>query len=177
MKTNLKSKALISLVCLVVALSSFIACGGSTGNKAPSGSTTTTGGSSSSGDTVSITVVPSTASVVANNTQLFGATISGATNTTATWQVNGVTGGNNALGTISSSGLYTAPAVSATTTFTVTAISNDDSTKSATAFVTVSPASTGGDPPAGRGNNYSDQRQRGCEADATVQRDRERNHE
>ena len=144
MKTNLKSKALIPFVCLLVALSSLIACGGSTGNKAPSGSTTTTGGSSSSGDTVSITVVPSTASVVANSTQLFDATISGASNTTATWQVNGVTGGNSTLGTISSSGLYTAPAVSATMTFTVTAISNDDSTKSATAVVTVSPASTGG---------------------------------
>ena len=81
------------------------------------------------------------------------------------------------MGTISSSGLYTAPAVSATMTFTVTAISNDDSTKSATAVVTVSPASSRRYSSAGCGNNYSDQRQRGCEADATVQRDRERNHE
>ena len=145
MKTNLKSKALIPFVCLV-ALSSLIACGGSTGtNAAPPSATSPTGGSSS-GDTVSITVVPSTASVVANSTQLFDATISGASNTTATWQVNGVTGGNSTLGTISSSGLYTAPAVSATMTFTVTAISNDDSTKSAIAVVTVSPASTGGTP-------------------------------
>jgi Protein of unknown function (DUF1565) len=141
-----KNKALIFHISLLVGLSCLIACGGSTSSNAAPSSTTTspTGGSSSSGDTVSITVVPSTASVVANNTQLFDATVSGASNTTATWQVNGVTGGNSTLGTISSSGLYTAPAVSATMTVTVTAISNDDSTKSASAVVTVSPASTGG---------------------------------
>jgi len=145
MKTNLKSKTLIPFVCLLAALSLLIGCGGSTGsNAAPSSTTSPAGGSSPSEDTVSITVVPSTASLVANNTQLFDATISGASNTTATWQVNGVTGGNSTLGTITSSGLYTAPVVSATMTVTVTAISNDDSTKSANAVVTVSPASTGG---------------------------------
>ncbi len=120
---------------------------------------------------MSITVVPSTASVVANNTQLFDATVSGANNTTATWQVNGVTGGNSTLGTISSSGLYTAPAVSATMTFTVTAISNDDSTKSASAVVTVSPAIHRRHAPAGCGHHYSDQCQFGCEEDEAVQRD------
>ncbi len=147
MKTNSKSKALRPFVCLLVALSSFIACGGSTGNKTPSGSTTTTGGSSSLGETVSVSITPTTAGVIVGNTQQFSATVSGATDSAVTWQVNGVTGGNSSLGTISSTGLYTPPVVSAALSVTITAISNDDSSKSASAAVTVSPAPTGSSQP------------------------------
>jgi len=55
-----------------------------------------------------------------------------------TWQVNGVTGGNATVGTISSSGLYTAPGVVPNpATVTVTAVSQADATKSAAAQVTI----------------------------------------
>jgi hypothetical protein len=92
---------------------------------------------------VSITVTPTTASVVAGKTQQFSATVSGTTNTAVTWQVNGVTGGNSVVGSISSAGLFTAPQVSSTTSVTVTARSNYDNTKYANAAVTIS-SSTGG---------------------------------
>ena len=40
----------------------------------------------------------------------FTATVTGTTNTAVTWSVNGVAGGNSTVGTISTSGAYTAPA-------------------------------------------------------------------
>jgi 6-phosphogluconolactonase (cycloisomerase 2 family) len=87
---------------------------------------------------VTVTVAPATASVVTGATQQFTATVANATNTAVTWQVNGVAGGNATTGTISSGGLYTAPAsVPSPAAVTVTAVSQADSTKSGTASVTV----------------------------------------
>jgi len=92
---------------------------------------------------LTVSVSPSTASVTTGATQQFTATVTNATNTAVTWQVNGVAGGNATVGTISSGGLYTAPAsVPAPATVTVTAVSQADSSKTATASVTVTaPAS------------------------------------
>jgi uncharacterized protein (DUF1800 family) len=54
----------------------------------------------------------------------FSATVLNASNTSVTWQVNGVTGGGSAIGTISSSGLYTSPATIPTPDpLTITAVS------------------------------------------------------
>src|SRR5437016_4923274 len=72
--------------------------------------------------------------------QQFTATVLNTSNTAVTWQVSGVTGGNATVGTISSSGLYTAPAVVPNpATVTVTAVSQADPTKSASAQVTNTP--------------------------------------
>src|SRR5436305_1348966 len=86
---------------------------------------------------VSVTISPILATVAARGTQQFTATVQNTSNTAVTWQVNGVTGGNATVGTISSSGLYTAPASPATVT--VTAVSQADTTKSASAQVTITP--------------------------------------
>src|SRR5216117_2738657 len=86
---------------------------------------------------VSVTISPILATVAAGGTQQFTATVQNTSNTAVTWQVNGVTGGNATVGTISSSGLYTAPASPATVT--VTAVSQADTTKSASAQVTITP--------------------------------------
>lgn len=59
--------------------------------------------------TVSVTVSPAKASLAPNATQQFSATVSGAADQKVVWLVNGVRGGAPALGTISASGLYTAP--------------------------------------------------------------------
>ena len=91
---------------------------------------------------VSIAVSPTTASVVASKTQQFGATVGGSSNTAVTWKVNGVSGGNGSTGTISSSGMYTAPAATSKMSVTVSAVSNADTSKSASAAVTVTPATT-----------------------------------
>ncbi len=101
------------------------------------GSSNTTS-TSSTPAAVSVTVGPPTASVTIGATQQFTATVTNATNTAVTWQVNGVAGGNATVGTISSGGLYTAPAsVPSPATVTVTAVSQADSSKTATASVTV----------------------------------------
>jgi 6-phosphogluconolactonase (cycloisomerase 2 family)/uncharacterized protein (DUF58 family) len=87
---------------------------------------------------ITVTVVPNSANVAVNGTQQFTATVTGTANTAVTWQVNNVTGGNATVGTISGSGLYTAPAsVPNPAAVTVKAISNADNTKSGTAGVTV----------------------------------------
>ena len=87
---------------------------------------------------VSVTIAPLSAAVATGGTQQFSATVQNTSNTAVTWQVNGVTGGSATVGTISSSGLYTAPgAVPNPATLTVTAVSQADPTKSASALVTV----------------------------------------
>src|ERR1700760_3235325 len=59
----------------------------------------------------SVTVSPATANVQEAAQQQFTATVMNTSDTNVTWQVNGVTGGNATVGTISGTGLYTAPAV------------------------------------------------------------------
>lgn len=97
------------------------------------------GGKKSSTTTgVSITISPTTASVAGATTQQFTATVTGSTNTAVTWEVNGGTGGDAINGTISTTGLYAAPAVlPTTTTVSVTAVSQADTTKIAVAIVTL----------------------------------------
>lgn len=105
-----------------------------------------------SAQVVAVTVSPVAASVqAATGTLTLVATVTGATDTSVTWQVNGVTGGNATVGTITTAGVFTAPAtIPAQPTVTVTAISNADKTKSATAVLTITatpPPTIGGTPP------------------------------
>ena len=86
---------------------------------------------------ITVAVSPKTASVVTGLTQQFSATVTNSSNTSVTWQVNNVTGGNATAGTISGTGLYTAPATVPSGAVTVTAVSVADNTKSDTAAVTV----------------------------------------
>lgn len=58
---------------------------------------------------VGVSISPSNIILPAGATQQFTATVTGQTNPTITWSVDGVSGGNSAVGTISNSGLYTAP--------------------------------------------------------------------
>ena len=88
---------------------------------------------------IAITISPTSATVAAGATQQFQATVTGSSNTTATWQVNGVAGGNSQSGTISATGLYTAPSPSQPLQVTVTAVAAADTSKTATAAVTVNP--------------------------------------
>jgi len=88
---------------------------------------------------VSVTISPTSATVRVSKTTPFTATVQNTANTAVTWRVNGVTGGNSTVGTISASGLYKAPgAVPSPATVTVTAVSVVDLTTSANAAVTIS---------------------------------------
>ncbi|MGO9454291.1 MAG: hypothetical protein ACLQDV_25075 [Candidatus Binataceae bacterium] len=84
---------------------------------------------------ISFTVTPSTATVDPSATQQFTAAIQGSTETTFSWSVDGVAGGNATTGTISTSGLYTAPGMLGA--HTVTATTTTAPSVSAGASVTV----------------------------------------
>jgi hypothetical protein len=88
---------------------------------------------------ISVGVSPATASVHVGGTQQFTGYAVGSTNNAITWQVNGVSGGGTATGTINAMGLYTAPATLPMTgnTVTITAVSQADQTKSASSAVTL----------------------------------------
>jgi serine protease len=99
---------------------------------------------------VAVSVSPATASVQTGMTQVFAAAVSGSSNTSVMWSVNGVAGGNAMVGMISASGVYTAPAtVPSPAMVMVTAVSAADSTKSGSAQTTVmTPATASGSNPA-----------------------------
>jgi hypothetical protein len=82
-----------------------------------------------------LSLTPSTATINASATQQFDATIQGFTNASVTWSVNQVSGGNSTVGTISASGMYTAPAQGGS--YTITATSSADTSVTATATITV----------------------------------------
>ena len=116
----MKSRLLLS----ILSLSLLVACGGG-----KSKSTTPTSST--------VAVSPTTASVPTNTTAQFSATVSNSSSGVF-WLVNGVIGGNLTVGTINTSGLYTAPAtVPNPATVTITATSLSDSSQSGTATVTL----------------------------------------
>ncbi len=87
---------------------------------------------------MSVSVSPTTANVRAGAARTFAAAVTGSTDQGVTWSVNGVAGGNSSVGTISSSGVYTAPAaVPNPNTITVTATSQADASASGSSAVTL----------------------------------------
>jgi hypothetical protein len=102
-----------------------IACGGG-------------GGSASVGTPVAVSISPTSARLQEGATLQFTATVTGTSNTAVTWSVNDVTGGNSTVGTVSTTGLFTAPgAIPSSNPVTVKATSQADTTKSASASVTI----------------------------------------
>ena len=87
---------------------------------------------------ISVTVTPATSSVVLGNQVTFTAAVTNTTNPSVSWSVGGIAGGNSALGTITSTGIYTAPVdLPPTAAVLVTATSQADATKSDSAGVTI----------------------------------------
>ncbi len=99
------------------------------------------GSGAASQQNIAVTATPSTATVPLSGTQQFtasetknGQTIPAQVN----WSVNGVAGGNASVGTVSATGLYTAPSsIPTQTTETVTATAQIDPTKTATDSLTI----------------------------------------
>ncbi len=91
-----------------------------------------------SGSPVKITTSPTSANVPVNQSQQFTVTVTGSSNTAVTWSVSGIGCAGPSCGTVSSSGLYIAPATApAPATVNVTATAQADPTRSATSVVTV----------------------------------------
>jgi len=96
------------------------------------------GGGSTPPPAIGISVSPSTVTLSPGSSQVFKATVINTTNTTVTWQVNNINGGNAKVGTISTFGVYVAPPTEPTPpTVNVKATSQADTTKSARALVTI----------------------------------------
>ena len=87
---------------------------------------------------VAVSVSPTSASVVTRAKQQFTPTVTGTANTAVNWSLSGAGCSGVACGTITSTGLYTAPpTVPSPATVTVKVTSQADTTKSANATVTV----------------------------------------
>ncbi len=87
---------------------------------------------------LTVTVYPATVSVSEGSMQQFTATVRNSSYTTVTWLVNGIAGGNSTVGTISNSGLYTAPEIVPNpAVVTVTATLRPYANSSGNALVTI----------------------------------------
>ena len=96
---------------------------------------TAAGGSISAIIPVAVGLTPAAVSLQESQTQQFTATVTGATNTAVNWSLS------PNVGTVSATGLYTAPAsLSAPQTVTITATSAADTSKVATALILLQPA-------------------------------------
>ena len=119
----------LSLLALALfETTALVACAGTVGRDGPSPATPPS--------SITMSIQPASASLFLGQAQQFQAAIGGTSNASVNWEVNGVAGGNSTLGTISSSGLYTAPAIlPANPAVTIAAVSAADSTDSASASV------------------------------------------
>jgi hypothetical protein len=108
-----------SLFCALILPS----CGSTSGNPVGPG-------------TVLVAIQPASASILLGETQPFAANVTGAANTSVVWNVNGAIGGSPVIGTISASGVYTAPAVlPSPPSVTVSAVSQANAEASASGIV------------------------------------------
>ncbi len=82
----------------------------------------------------SVTVSPKVAAITLSQTQQFTATVPGGG--AATWSIDGVAGGNNSVGIISSSGLYTPGTAAGVHTAVATSVANSSESGSAMVAVT-----------------------------------------
>jgi hypothetical protein len=106
-------------------------CQGITGQVAASAAPSTS-------DSISVNLTPGTGSVLLGNAMSLTPTVSNATNTGVIWTVAGVPGGNSTVGTISASGIFTAPqSLPVPATEVVQAASAADVTKTASATITI----------------------------------------
>jgi len=88
---------------------------------------------------VSVTVTPPTVQLLVGHQQQFSASVAGTSNGAVTWSVSGPGCSGASCGSVTSTGVYTAPAKQASPpTVFVTATSNSNPSKSASATVTLS---------------------------------------
>lgn len=87
---------------------------------------------------VSVSVAPASATVQTGSAQQFQATVTASANQAVTWKVNNTAGGDSTVGTISATGLYTAPATApALGSVIVSAVCAADGVSQGTAVVAI----------------------------------------
>lgn len=121
-------RLVVALFCSLAFLIVLEGCGGNNSSTSPPPPP----------QSVTVLVSSSSSSVLLGNTQQFTAAVTGTSNTAVTWSVNGVSSGNSTVGTIASTGLYTAPQdLPNPTNVTIQAISQANSTASGNAILTI----------------------------------------
>ncbi len=115
----------LAAVLILSVAAGFVGCGG--------------GGSSTP---ITVTVSPASASLTQSQTQQFAANVTGTSNTGVTWSL-----ASGSAGTISASGLYTAPStISGMETVTVIATSSANTMDTGSATITLNPKTLSGSP-------------------------------
>src|SRR5271167_838624 len=138
-QTEEQMRRSIEILLIPALLLSIAGCSGLSDVKQPSG------GGGGGSQPSSVTVSPAAQTLQPFSTQTFTATISGTSSSAVTWQVNGVAGGSQTTGLISSGGVYSAPykiapsliPANAPVTVTVTAVSQANPTVTGSATVTL----------------------------------------
>ncbi|MGC2370606.1 MAG: hypothetical protein WA474_16175 [Candidatus Sulfotelmatobacter sp.] len=125
------SKVFAGFVAFAVAFT-LASCGG------------TSNPTTSQSSNVTVSLNQSSMNVAVGATAQFTATVQNTTNTAVSWSVDGVSGGSATTGTISGSGLYTAPAAAGSHKVTATSVAETSASASAAvtvvAFGAISPA-------------------------------------
>ena len=123
---NLRFRGLVLATAFALGVTIFInGCGSSTG------------GNSTQQQQPSVTI-SGASQVRLGSTDSFTVTVTNLTNSSVTWKVNGIAGGNSTVGTISVAGVYTPPStIPATNTVTVSAVSVASPTVYGTAPVSI----------------------------------------
>jgi len=120
----MEMKQTVLLAATLCAVATLEACGG--------------GASYLTTNPLTVTVSPATATVQTGAMQQFTATVANGSQPTITWLVNGIVGGNSTVGTITATGLYTAPdMVPNPAVVTVTATLRPYANSSGDALVTI----------------------------------------
>lgn len=115
----------LCLLALLAVQTWALGCGGVQSSGSPS---------PPSPQSIAVTVTTTSNSVLLGNSLTFTATVTNTTDPTVSWSVSGVAGGNTTVGTITSAGVYTAPAdLPSPAAVEVTATSHADPTKSGSA--------------------------------------------
>jgi len=128
------SLATLPILALLAAATSTVGCAGSTG----SASSTIIPPPPPPPSSITVTITPASSSLLLGNTQTFSVTVSGTADATVSWSVNAIAGGTPLTGTITAAGVYTAPAdLPPAPAIQITATSNSDPAKFATATLTV----------------------------------------
>ncbi len=117
----------VGFAVIAAGLLLLVGCGGSSNG----------GGSNGGGNTtIVVSVSPTSATVALGAQSQFTVSVSGTSSTAVTWQVNGTSGGNSTVGTVNSSGLYTAPITApSSNSVTITAVLQSDTAISGSATV------------------------------------------
>src|SRR6516165_7479881 len=101
------------------------------------------GSNGSHNNNPAVVVSPATMNVQQGSTQQFTATVINSNNRVVNWLVNGIIGGNASVGTVNSTGPYTASFVTPNPpTATVTAVSQANTNVFGSAIVTITTCST-----------------------------------